>query len=77
MFVHDYAPIYAWLILGGVTLLVALAIAWIVLPFAIIGTKPILRDLLDAVRDGNQLARDLNARLGPPTSLTSDKGDKR
>jgi hypothetical protein len=41
----------------GFFLAVALVIAWIVLPFAIIGTKPILRELLAEMRQTNELLR--------------------
>jgi hypothetical protein len=34
---------------------VILAIAWLILPFALIGTKPLLRDLIAEVRRTNAL----------------------
>ena len=34
---------------------IILAICWIVLPFALIGTKPLLRELIDEVRKTNAL----------------------
>jgi hypothetical protein len=35
--------------------LVILTIAWIILPFALIGIKPILRELLEEMRKANDL----------------------
>ena len=35
--------------------LIVLAIAWIILPFALIGTKPILRQILEEMRKGNDV----------------------
>jgi hypothetical protein len=49
--------------------LLALAVAWIITPFAIFGTKPILRELLAAVKENNRLTRELQQRLGPPAQL--------
>jgi uncharacterized protein YoxC len=43
----------AWLIFMAFCILVA--IAWIILPFALIGTKPILRELLAEVKKTNTL----------------------
>ncbi len=37
---------FAGLYLFVVLLLIVLAVCWIVLPFAILGTKPLLRDIL-------------------------------
>lgn len=56
---------------AGVVLLlavaaVALVVAWVVLPFAIIGTKPLLRELLAEVRTQNQLLR--QAQAAPPAA---------
>jgi hypothetical protein len=45
----------------------AVGIAWILLPFAIFGTKPILRELLEAAREHRELTRQLLDRMGPPT----------
>lgn len=38
-----------------------LAICWIILPFALIGTKPILRALLQETKRTNELLERLNA----------------
>ncbi len=46
---------FAGLYLVVVILGVILAVAWIILPFALIGTKPILRELLREVRRTNAL----------------------
>lgn len=42
-------------VLGFVVLALALLIAWIILPFALIGTKPLLRELLAEQRKTNAL----------------------
>jgi hypothetical protein len=36
---------------------IALAMAWIVLPFALIGTKPLLRELIAEARKTNEILR--------------------
>lgn len=38
---------------------IALAVAWVLLPFAMFGTKPILRDLLEEQRRTNALLREM------------------
>jgi hypothetical protein len=43
------------LYLVGFAVAAALVLGWIVLPFAVIGTKPILRELLEEVRKTNAL----------------------
>jgi hypothetical protein len=43
------------LYLAGVILLLILVVCWIVLPIAIIGTKPILRQILEEQRRTNAL----------------------
>jgi hypothetical protein len=43
----------------GLAIALAVAIAWVVLPFAIIGTKPILNELLAEMRQMNELLRKL------------------
>ena len=43
------------LYLVGMFLLAIIAICWVVLPFAIIGTKPLLRELLAEQRRTNAL----------------------
>lgn len=54
----------ASLILVAIIFAVVLAICWIVLPFALIGTKPLLRQLLHEQERTNALLRELIA--GPP-----------
>lgn len=59
--------------LGLVVLAIALLIAWIVLPFAIIGSKPILREILAESKRTNELLRDLRQRsasaaVAPPAA---------
>ena len=48
--------VYTLIVLFGLVL----AIAWIILPFAMIGTKPILRQILAEQKKTNEL---LNTRL--------------
>jgi hypothetical protein len=50
--VDDIGPLFA---LAIVVFCVVLAIAWIILPFALIGTKPLLRELIDETRRTNAL----------------------
>jgi hypothetical protein len=57
--------------LGLVLLGIALLIAWIVLPFAIIGSKPILREILAESKKTNALLLELRkqaagAHVAPP-----------
>ena len=52
---------------GGFTLIVViflliLAILWFILPFAIFGTKPILREILDLQREQTELLEELVAQ---------------
>jgi predicted PurR-regulated permease PerM len=58
--------------MGGVLVFVwiflfVLAIAWIIMPFAIIGTKPILKDIRTALEENNRLLREARERLEHPT----------
>jgi len=43
-----------------------LAICWIILPFALIGTKPLLRQLIVEVRRNNELLEQRLPALRPP-----------
>ena len=56
------------LVLAIVVFAVVLAIAWTILPFALIGTKPLLRELIDETRRTNALLEQLRARIpdAPP-----------
>ena len=49
------AAAWALLILAGIVFGVILAILWTVLPFAIFGTKPLLRQLIAETRETNRL----------------------
>ena len=46
---------WTWFYVAGMVLAVILAICWIVLPFAIIGTKPLLRQLIAEQQRTNAL----------------------
>ena len=46
-----------------VALGIVLAVCWIILPFALIGTKPLLRQLIAETKRTNDL---LERRLSPP-----------
>ncbi len=62
------AGIGAGLILVLFVLAVVLVICWIILPFAVLGTKPLLRELLIEQRRTNELLREvLAARRPVPT----------
>lgn len=66
-------------VLGGmyvvfVVFLVVLGILWIVMPFAIFGTKGILRSILEEQKRTNRLLERIAEASKPPTrSLVSDK----
>jgi hypothetical protein len=49
----------------GIFLLV-LAVCWIILPFALIGTKPLLRQLIAEVRRNNELLDQRLPAIRPP-----------
>ena len=56
----------------GFILAIVVAVCWIILPFAIIGTKPLLREILKEQRATNQLLTRLAANaptLPPPQTL--------
>jgi hypothetical protein len=56
----------------AVILGIVLIIAWIVLPFAIIGTKPLLRELIAEAQKTNAL---LQQRIGakPPAAIRHNR----
>lgn len=54
------------LVLVVVVLGMVLLVAWIVLPFAVLGTKRILRELLRQQQRSTQLLEDIARRLPPP-----------
>jgi hypothetical protein len=60
------AALISWLALAAVVLLVILAICWIILPFAIIGTKPLLRELISELKRQNALLEQRLPALRPP-----------
>jgi len=45
---------------------VILAICWLVLPFALIGTKPLLRELIGEMKETNRLLGERLPNLRPP-----------
>ena len=45
---------------------VILAICWLVLPFALIGTKPLLRELIGEMKETNWLLGERLPNLRPP-----------
>jgi uncharacterized membrane protein YciS (DUF1049 family) len=49
------ATSFGILYLLGAVFVVVLAICWIVLPFALIGTKPLLRKLIAEIKRNNEL----------------------
>lgn len=53
-------------ILGLVILGIALVVAWIVLPFALIGTKGLLRELIFETKQTNKLLSSMAANRQPP-----------
>jgi hypothetical protein len=48
------------------TQLIVLVVCWIILPFAILGTKPLLRDLLREQKRSNELLHQLLDRQPKP-----------
>jgi predicted PurR-regulated permease PerM len=56
--VEALAGIYVFVVI----FLIVLAVCWIILPFALIGTKPILRRLLEEAQRTNELLE----RMAPP-----------
>jgi hypothetical protein len=69
--------------LGGLGLLlvvlgIVLAVAWIILPFAIIGTKPLLQELIQEVRKTNALLQGKGVSTSGtlPKTEATDAGPK-
>lgn len=54
--------------------ILALVIAWIILPFALIGTKPLLRELIKHTKETNRL---LNANTKPTVATGNEKPPER
>ena len=57
-----FGILYLLLVIFGIVL----AICWIILPFALIGTKPLLRELIAEVKRNNQLLDQRLPALRPP-----------
>jgi len=60
------AAVISWLVVAAVFFLIVLAICWIILPFAVIGTKPLLRQLIAETRRTNELLEQRLPTLRPP-----------
>ena len=52
----------------GVLFLLVLAICWVILPFALIGTKPLLRELIAEMKRNNELLDQRLPALRPPSA---------
>lgn len=66
-----------WVAIFVTLFAIVLAIAWIIMPFAIIGTKPILRELLQEQRRTNDLLAALGRQQAKPADpLVADKADR-
>lgn len=61
----------AWLFVLLILFCIALAVAWILLPFAIVGTKPILRDMRREIERTNELLQQLSSQLPAPRRVES------
>jgi len=58
---------YGIMMLLAVLFGIVLVVAWVVLPFAIIGTKPLLHELIAEVRKTNGLLQQLlSQKANPP-----------
>jgi hypothetical protein len=71
-----YGETFGILMLIAIVVGVALVVAWIVLPFAVIGTKPLLRELLEETRHTNELlahANELHASIEVNTRQVATK----
>ena len=62
------AETFGILYLIGIAFLLILAICWIILPFALIGTKPLLRELIRETRRTNELLDQRLPALRTPSS---------
>ena len=60
------------IVLIGAVLAIVLIIAWIVLPLAVIGTKPMLREILDEVRRTNARLANMEAYLKYQAEVTKE-----
>ena len=59
--------VFVWLF--GLVLLVA----WIALPFAMFGIKPLLRELISLTKETNRLLKEGTTRQAPSSWTTPDK----
>lgn len=64
---ENFGAVYGVFVFAAVIFGIVLLICWIVLPFALIGTKPLLRQLLSEQRKTNEL---LEIRRGTARSET-------
>lgn len=67
------AVLFLFLIVPAIVLFVC----WVILPFAVVGTKPLLRQIRDELRRSNELAeRHLKAMeraAGPPAQANANR----
>ena len=63
-----FGILYLLLVIFGIVL----AVCWIILPFALIGTKPLLRELIAEMRRNNQLLDQRLPALRPPSQSPRD-----
>ena len=54
---------FTWLYIAGMIFLVIVGLCWIVLPFAILGTKPLLRTLIAEQQRTNALLEQQRAQV--------------
>jgi hypothetical protein len=54
-------PVFLWLVLLTTVAVIVLVVCWIILPFAVIGTKPLLRQILAEHQRTNDLLNRLDA----------------
>lgn len=81
-FVQNLGPIF---MLAAMVFVVVLAICWLALPFALIGTKPLLRHLIAETRRTNELLeqvraaprRDLDPVQPLPATVTPEQSEAR
>jgi heme exporter protein D len=66
---------YAGFMVVFTLLLLVIAVLWILMPFAIFGTKGILRDIVTQLREQNRLLREIKeagiARAVPPPAVSA------
>ena len=61
------------LMVVGVILAIVLIIAWIVLPFAVIGTKPLLRELVEEARTTNAHLKNIETYAKYQAEVTRER----